>query len=204
MSRYDLGSLSVRLDDEITALRGHMQSVDAGIAEESVTAEYCVIQLQDCWNRFVRDLVLRSALGNANRASGQRIRPGSHGTLLQRSAMVLLRAGWPRGRRPFYWEPSWFDQNHANIAIDLLDPSNGADLKTALNANTNPIEDVRPTRNFAAHRSERSATRFGPKAQSWLPGWQQPHQVVRQRLAGETLFEEWCRRFLAVANAAVQ
>jgi hypothetical protein len=207
MAPYALASLAETFDAQIVELVRIATLVDVSVAEPRSTAEFCIIQLQDCWTRFVRDLILRSTLGNASRASGARIPPGPLGSMYQRAAMRHLRANWPGSRKkPPYWDPKWFDQGEAGKAIGVLQPMNAVDLTAAIGANTNPIQEVRSLRNFVAHRGESSMN----VVQVHFPGrhraWSQPHQLVLHRpgVGGPSLFEDWCRRFRLVAAAAIQ
>jgi hypothetical protein len=205
--RYSLAGLKSRLDDDLDELLRVARLSDSGDAEATPTAEFCVVRLQDSWTRFVRDLVVRSALGNACRSGGARILPGPLGIMRQRSAMTTLRTNWPvGGTKPHYWEPKWFATKDSGRAVDVLQPTNGLDIKTALGAATNPIEDIRAVRNFIAHRGEPSASELDRKAHAWRPDWRQPADLVLNRPGAglETRFEEWCRRLRLVGAAAVK
>lgn len=208
MSRYSLAALEDRFSEELDELLRIAALVGVGKAEAIPTAEYCIVHLQDAWTRFVGDLVLRSALGNATRSGGQPIAPGPLGPITQRDSLTWLRARWQEKgkKKPFYWNPNWFTTKDSDRAVDLLQPTNGQDLKTALGAAANPIEDIRVLRNFIAHRGESSAGKLYPLAQGWRPGWRQPADLVFHRpIPGvETRFEEWCRRLRLVAGAAVK
>lgn len=204
--RFNLAVLQSRLHadiDELLVLAAQASS-SAVDAERNALGEYALIQLQDSWGRFVRDLVLRSSLGNASRASGTKIPAGTHGNLRERDARLLLRNSW--GTRPMNkdWEPAWTSVNDALRCIDILKPANASDLKLALGANTNPIGELKPLRNFAAHRGHVSAAKLKALAGTWSAVWQQPSDLALAQTNGLYRFDGWCHRFRAVAAAAVK
>ncbi len=164
--------------------------------------------MQDCWTRFLRDLVLRSALGNARRADGRLVGVGPLGRMYERDARVLLQKKWPGGKKPPYFEPSWYSPDHTSRAIQVLQPNNGNDINTAIGSRNNPIEELRAVRNFAAHRGHTSAGALQPLASAWLPSWRQPSDLLLQALTipgtTESRFTQWSRRFRLVAAAAVK
>jgi hypothetical protein len=209
MSRFQLDWLRLRFDAQAARLEAILATERAGGDPERITvaSEYCVIHLQDCWNRFVRDLVMRSSLGGAVRASGARLPPGPRGHLWERDAFDYLRLNWGRTMQKQLWEPDWHETSHASRAIDVLRPPNGNDLKTAFGASANPITEVRPVRNFVAHRGRRTAASIEPVARHYAgPDWRQPRDILNVVIPGSggvVVFEEWCRRFRAVAAAAV-
>lgn len=200
----DLLLLGRRLGLEIHQLRVLALDADLRPADEaSVFAEYCVVQLQDSWNRFIRDVIFSSATGRAVRGDGTPVLPGPCGPLRQEPVLQHLRANWPRGRKPVYWEPNWYSVTDVNHVVDVLQMSNGDDIKTAIGASTNPIEEVRPIRNFCAHRGAGTAGRLGSASRSWgPPTWRRPEDLILHRPLGlESQFEAWCRSFALVAGA---
>jgi hypothetical protein len=101
------------------------------------------------------------------------------------------------------WEPAWTSQQDANRAIDLLKLRNANDLKTAIGASTNPITELKPVRNFVAHRGHISASKLELLAKSLGKTWNQPGDLFLDDGFGTFRFGEWSSRFLAVANAAI-
>ena len=96
--RFNLGILSTRLAADLAdlALLADQASGTTG-RERNAIGEYCLVQIQDSWSRFVRDLVLRSSLGNASRADGTKIPPGVHGRLFERDARLFISLERPQG-----------------------------------------------------------------------------------------------------------
>lgn len=175
--------------------------------EHHALAEYCIIQLHDSWNRFVRDLVLYSASGNAISSSERSIVPSrQYGALNQEDAMSLIRGKWsPPRAKPSYWEPSWFDFKQMDRALTILDPSNRADIASAVGARNNPAESLRALRNFCAHRGISSSRKLLADSTSWAPlGWRNPLELAfRTYPRGlSSPFHDWCDGFELVARAA--
>lgn len=203
--RFNLEILKTRLGEDVAELTSlAIGAAGKGDIERIAISEYCVIQLQDSWNRFVRDLILKSSSGNSIRSGGARIGPGSRGQLTQRQSRTLLASSWSSRRgMGSDWEPAWTSQQEANRAIDILGPQNGNDLKTAIGASTNPIAELKPVRNFAAHRGPVSSAKMEAISRVWGKPWCQPSDLFLDDGVGLFRFDEWCRRFQAVANAAV-
>ncbi|MGE3842703.1 MAG: hypothetical protein AB7I50_14090 [Vicinamibacterales bacterium] len=203
--RFNLGILSTRLAADLADLTLLAdQASGATGRERNAIGEYCLVQIQDSWSRFVRDLILRSSLGNASRADGTKIPPGVHGRLFERDARQLLKSKWSAKGMGKDWEPAWTSRDEAGRAIQILQPLNANDIMTALGASTNPITEVKPLRNFVAHRGHVSADKLEVLAGSWSVTWRQPSDLCLRDGTGLYRFEQWCIRFQAVANAAVK
>jgi uncharacterized protein YfkK (UPF0435 family) len=209
------------LDELRNAFVGRGADLSAALQEERVgddsariviISEYCVVQLQDCWTRFTRDLIVFASLGNASfgplsSRAGQILGPGVLGVQTFADAVTILRSRWTSGggSKPPWWEPRWFDQRDAIQALKILQPVNGNDINAALGSSANPIEDLRAVRNFVAHRGATSAPRMRAVAQSvGSLGWAQPADVVNTSQAGVVVFDSWVARLSAVATAAVR
>lgn len=167
-------------------------------------SEYCVIQLQDTWTRFVREVILRSSLGHADRANGTRLRAPAAGVMTFSAALGHLRLGWPGGKKPPYWEPRWFDRGDSAKALTILHPVNEQAIGAALGANTNPIEELRGVRNFVCHRGPTSAPRIAAAALALGVQWEQPSDIVNSAGPGAVVFDTWITRFSSVATAAIE
>jgi len=205
-----LGVLRDRLFAELDVLLDLEAACRAASGQERhALAEYCAVQMQDCWTQFLRDLVLRSALGNARRADGRVVGVGPLGRMYERDARVLIQKKWPGGKKPSYFEPNWYNFDHTSKAIQVLQPNNGNDINTAVGSLNNPIEELRAVRNFAAHRGHISASSLQQVAAVWLPNWRQPSDLLLQAVADpqgkpEARLRQWSRRFRLVAAAAVK
>jgi hypothetical protein len=206
VARFNLDLLASRFETQMDRLVSVLSAAHTGGDDNDLTvaSEYCVIHLQDCWTRFVRDLIIRSSGGGVKRATGGTVPPGPLGYLHHRDAFDYLRSNWGKTRQKAKWEPDWHEVAHSFKAIDLLQPSNANDVKAALGASANPVSEVRPIRNFVAHRGEGSAAKvlaLHPRGQ-----WRQPRDIVTVVIpgtGGSLRFEEWCRRFSVVARSAV-
>jgi hypothetical protein len=209
MARFNLGTLEARFDRQATKIAEVLTAQRPGGALEVQVAEYGLVALQDAWSRFVRDLIIRSTLGNATTSSGTVIRAGKHGVLRQRDALSLLRRQWSKGGMPTWWEPYWFRVDAATTAITILAPENGADVVAAIGSSANPIDDLRVVRNFAVHRLPSTAAQADAvRVANRSAPWRQPCDIIaaaaRGGSPGELLFDAWCRRLRVVAAAAVK
>lgn len=207
MSRFSLGGAR----DDFAARAGHLSGLLAAVradgsrSEFCATSEYCIIQLQDTWNRFVRELIVRSSLGHAQRGNGTPLPAGGAGLMKYSDAFACLRRGWPgRSSRPSYWEPRWFDQGDSAKALSILNPANDQEIGAALGAGTNPIQQVRGVRNFICHRGPTSAPEIAAVALALGVQWEQPSDIVNSSVAGAVVFDSWITRFSAVAAAAIK
>lgn len=203
----ELDSVRRRLSEQLRDLEQlAVQAQRTDSRDAYAVGEYCIVQLLDVWNRFVRDVILVSATGRAVDRHGKSVSAGPPGGLRGDAAVAFLRVNWPKSKKPAHWEPSWFDVSQSNAALDLLLPSNAQDLKTALGSTTNPVEELRMLRNFCAHRGPISAGRLHLQTRHWGPtNWNQPHDMVVARgPAGlPSIFEDWCGAFRLVGSAVV-
>lgn len=168
--------------------------------------DYSVVALQDAWTRFVRDLILSSATGRArgrDSAAGLAscIGPGKHGPLAEAESLQILQATWGKKRKGPLWEPHWYDQQESARAVRLLDLQNATIITGGLGAITNPIEELRCVRNFAAHRGRQAARSIemvhGPRRH-----WRRLSRIVESPRASGTQLHQWVGQFCAVAAAS--
>lgn len=211
MTRFALLDLQLRFDREARVLDQLLDAhAGAGSIEERVISEYCLVALQDSWSRFVRDLILRSSLGNATTARGRKLPPGPKGAIRLSEALRLLQKGWAKKAKKQGWEPYWYSVNEASRAATILAIPNSGDVLAALGSSANPIEELRPIRNFAVHRLPSTAANAAAAALGLSKSlvWQQPRDIVLVRRAAATgserAFSSWCRRMSIVASAAVK
>jgi hypothetical protein len=209
VARFDLGTLEVRFDRQVAGIANALSAQRPGGALEVQLAEYSLGALQDAWSRFVRDLIIRSSLGNATTASGTILGASKHGILTQRDALSILRSQWTKAGMPAWWEPSWFRVDAATTAVTILAPGNGSNVVAAIGSSANPIDDLRALRNFAAHRLPNTAALADAVRVANRSGsWRQPRDIIgavaRGGAPGEVLFDSWCRRLRVVAAAAVK
>jgi hypothetical protein len=211
VGRFELDLLRVRFVAQSDRLRlVLLAQAGSGTPTEVAVSEYCLVSLQDSWNRFTRDLVLRSALGNAVTATGRSLPPPGGRPIRQVDAMDQLRRNWPTGGvKPAWWEPRWFNVDDANKAITILRIANSGNVTAAIGSSTNPWNEVRMVRNFVAHRLPSTAREAASVASLVAVNkWRQPRDIILATAPGafpsDSVYEVWCRRLVAVAHAAVQ
>jgi hypothetical protein len=121
--------------------------------EQSFAAEKALIELQIEWEHFVRDLILDSATGRFENASGP-IKSKRYPYLRSREAAShKLITLYPKRRI----EPDWYLPAKAIEAAVLLDVTNVAQIAAELGVSPWPIDELRHVRNFIAHKSKRAA-----------------------------------------------
>ena len=207
MSRYSLATLRDRFVADADRLAARLATARAAsdLVEEAAAAEYCIVALHDAYSRFVRDLLLRSSIGNAVTAGGSKLGAGSLGVVRLSDALNHLRSSWS-SPKPGWWEPRWHLQRDATQVARLLDPPNRAVIIGAIGASTNPNEQLRRVRNFVAHRGPSTSDGAdGVAVACGAVNWRQPRDIIRIPIAGtgEVLFDQWCRQLKAVGRAAV-
>jgi hypothetical protein len=193
-------------------------------ARQHATAEHSVVALQDAYGRFIRELILRSVMGNATDATGRRLRPGPLGVVRTQGALDELRQKWPayratprRGKRkpippvrkPLHrnWEPDWHVDYCWTQALTILQPVNANAIAAGLGAGSAAALELRRVRNFSVHRGETSADGIAEVAAGHgLTAWRQPRDIVVASIGGGRagLFSSWCARLTAVSRAAVR
>ncbi len=115
--------------------------------------EHIVYQLQNCWESFVRELILCSATGQYRNQSGLVHSSLSRKISSKEQAAIVLISLYPNRSI----EPSWYLSDQAINAATKLQLSNLADITAVLGSTPWPLDDLRYVRNFFAHRSKRSA-----------------------------------------------
>lgn len=167
-----------------------------------LTAEMSVIRLHDAWARFSREIVVLSAGGRPYTANGYRL-PTAPGIRKISDVIPLLLRSYSKPRR---YEPKWARSQECIQAAQLLHIPNFSTFAAAIGATNSPAEDLRPIRNFLAHRGEDSAKSV--RNQSFFTNGTGKVNVegVAGKLVppGITLFEKWIIDFRLVAGAAIQ
>lgn len=161
----------------------------------------CVINLNDYWSQFCKNVMVSSAVGGWTSRSGVMLSRVT-GLGSNNDVMGLLRSTY-RSRPPF-WEPNW------TVASDFIDAcrrvgiSNLADVSAAIGATGSPAEELRLTRNYLAHRNADTAARaisvlafYGATAPLDVDA-----VITRPAHAGAHLFETWVNGLTAVAFTA--
>jgi hypothetical protein len=165
-----------------------------------LAAEMAVIRLHDSWSRFSRQLIIISAGGRPYTNSGVRLglAPGVREI---RDVIPTLMSTYRR--RTF--EPNWARPHETIDAAQRLRIPNFSTIAAALGSVNLPAEDMRPFRNFLAHRGRDTAIEV--RNQSFMRGIP---RVCVEFTAGDlvqpgvTRFEQWIINFRLVASSSIQ
>jgi hypothetical protein len=166
------------------------------------TAEGCIIRLYDSWNRFCREVVMDSASELPVTATGAVV---TRAIGIQRRSQVIGVLSSKLPKKLPYGEPRWADAGECLNAAKTLRITNYATVSAAIGATPSPAEHIRVTRNFIAHRNQRTATQLRKVAVAY--GFRGTHvePYVRHVIApGITVFEKWISELRLLAEGAVQ
>lgn len=163
----------------------------------------CVIWLHDVWVRFNRRLIVESARGRPRTVTGHRLSPAP-GVASPQSVILQLRRLNPK--KPPWWEPRWGDPTECIDAARRLRVTNLSTISAGLGSTPSPVDDLRLTRNFYAHRGQETAHDvIQIIRRNGLTGIQHADQLIVAPIApGMLLFENWAFDLLVIAEAAVQ
>lgn len=194
-----LSKLVGQLERRVDALHAEMMplcAVPLGVAERR-QAEHMTFQLQNVWEMYVRNFILLSATGRATDSGGPvpasvprryRTREGVSHYLLQQTNTRF--------------EPKWYRPADAIRAANQLNIANAANVAAAIGSTPWPLENLRLTRNFFAHRSRSSASElralnwFGPGVAIEVESTLFPFDV-----GGVRRFDFWCANMKLVSRA---
>lgn len=165
-----------------------------------LTSEMAIIRLHDAWARFSRELIILSAGGRAITASGQRL-PLAPGITNPNNVISYLL---PLLGRNVHFEPKWAVPLEAIKAAQMLNVANFSTISASLGATNSPAEEIRPLRNFLAHRGKDTAgkVRNHPSFHNQKP--HVLHIAAAQVQGGTTRFENWALALKRVAHASIQ
>lgn len=177
-------------------------SIDSIDKSARLSAEMSVIRLHDAWARFCREIIVLSAGGRPYTANGNQLAPvsGIHGIS---EVIPVLLARYPRRRHRF--EPKWARPREAIQAGQLLNIPNISTFGAAIGATNSPAEELRPIRNFLAHRGKNSANQI--RNQYFFNG---TDKVTVENVAGKLIppgirrFEKWVIDLRLIAIASIQ
>lgn len=164
-----------------------------------LTQEMCVIQLNDAWARFCREIVIVSAVGRTTTLSGSFIAPAPQISGRSNVIPTLLRS-YAR-RRPY--EPNWHQANECITAITNLNLSNRVTVRDAIGVMDSPAEELRRVRNYFAHRGAGTGEYCWNTGLFSNRGRYEPISLKSYVPGGSTVFESWAKRLCAIARAAV-
>ncbi len=178
-------------------------SVDSIDKSARLSAEMSVIRLYDAWARFCREIIVLSAGGRPCTANGYRL-PPVPGINEISEVIPFLFDSYPRRYRPRF-EPNWARPDKAIQAGQRLNIPNKFTVEAALGATNSPAENLRPVRNFLAHRGKNSANRV--RNQNFVSTTDKVNvESIIGKLVppGIMLFEKWVLDFRSVALASIQ
>ncbi|WP_162792253.1 hypothetical protein [Novosphingobium sp. P6W] len=160
-------------------------------------AEHITFQLQNAWEIYVRNFILSSATGRASGLGG--LVPASVPSAYRKREAVshyLLQVTRQR------FEPKWYRPSDAINAARRLNIANVANVAAAIGSTPWPLENLRLTRNFFAHRSRSSALEL--RALNWFgPGdtIKVETTVFPFGAGGVRRFDAWCAAMKVVSRA---
>ena len=166
----------------------------------SLSSEMAVIRLHDAWARYCREIIILSAGGKPYTANGVRL-SAAPGINHIPDVIPTLISTYRRRR----FEPKWARATECIDAARRLNIQKFSTVAAAIGATTSPAEDLRPIRNFFAHRGKDSANRV--RMQNFFAATDKVRvESVVGRLVppGITLFESWIVNFRLVAQASIQ
>lgn len=187
-----------------------------GIGSHRIAREGAVIALHDAWNRFCKNLVLRSSYHQFETRSGNVLRPTAGRN--QSEALQFLGANLSAISSKSFGEPNWFVPAATIDAASVLSVPNRATIATAIGvstlrstvspsagvqANASPPQEVQRVRNYIAHRGKNAAARLAPlmsthKASNVLQLLDSPVP------GGIRLFDSWVFDMLDMADFATR
>lgn len=139
----------------------------------------------------------------------------------RKEAMDYLRNTWDRNKalaesartgqpvqvepKPSYWEPTWFDKKHLKKVSNQLS-QNQSPILSAMSVIKNPIPEMRPIRNYIAHRNPNTGAEFRMEYGIWNgKGRRQPAillfgRVVNAQGISVSKLENWIERLNDIAK----
>jgi hypothetical protein len=166
-----------------------------------LSAEMAVVRLHDAWARFSREIIILSAGARPYTASGIRLSTAP-GIVQIPDVIPALFNTYSRPRR---FEPRWARPSESIDAARRLNIQNFSTVAAAFGATNLPAEEMRPIRNFFAHRGKDTANEV--RMQSFFaPRDKVNVESVAGKLVppGITIFESWVINLRLVATASIQ
>lgn len=194
-----LGALVTQLERRVNALEAEMTPLLAAPLTpfNRRQAEHITFQLQNFWEMYVRNFILLSATGHAADSVG--LVPAS-APFRYRSREAVRALLLQRTKNHF--EPKWYRPADAIKAAQRLQIHNFTNVSAAIGSTPWPLEDLRLTRNFFAHRSRSSALEL--RAQKWFS----PGDIISVETTlmpfvagGVRRFDGWCASMKLIARA---
>ncbi len=176
-------------------------SIDSIDKSARLSAEMSIIRLHDAWARFCREIIILSAGGRPYTANGHRLDPVPGIRGISEVIPILLNS-YSRPRR---YEPKWARPRESIEAGQLLNIPNFFTVSAAIGATNSPAEDLRPIRNFLAHRGKNSADKIRNQI-----FFNRVDKVTVENVAGKLIppgirrFEKWVIDLRLIAIASIQ
>ncbi|MFE7032652.1 hypothetical protein ACFU9Y_20280 [Streptomyces sp. NPDC057621] len=187
-----------------------------GVGAHRIAREGSVIALHDAWNRFCKNLVLRSSYHQFENRSGQVLRPTVGRN--QTEALQFLSANISAISSKSFGEPTWFIPAATIDAASVLNVPNRSIIAASIGvsslhsrvspsagiqSNASPPREVQSVRNYIAHRSKSAAARVNPLMTNY--GAENILQLLDAPVAGGIrLFESWVFDLLDMADFATR
>lgn len=167
-----------------------------------LAGEMCLVRAQDSWARFCRELIVSSAYAQPITIDGRTVRRAENISTRQdveNAIHVLFHKKRTR-------EPEWHIAREAIDAAQKIGLTNRDYISAALGATPSPMEDIRPLRNYVAHRSARSRSLVMAVAQRHNVGDVQDALEVAAFApqSGPLLFRRWMTQLQRMAWAALR
>ena len=165
-----------------------------------LAAEMGVVRLHDAWARFSRNLVIVSAGGRPYTENGLRLRTAPGVKRIQDVIPTLLSSYKKRTL-----EPPWAIPKESIDAAQRLAIHNFTTFSAAIGSTPSPAEEMRPLRNFVAHRGKGTANAVRQQGFFFYGD-----RVSIEAVAGDfvqpgiTRFEHWVAGMQIIARAAIQ
>lgn len=170
-------------------------------------AWHCVIDLQDSWARFVKDVIYRSARGRVVTRQGLRLSRCS-GLGWQDDVELYLKQNWPD--RWGVFGPPWHVTGTPVKAAGVLGLTNRSTIVSSFGVTLPAPSELQACRNFLAHRHQRTAKHIDIVAierRLGLPRYSvRPAELPATAVpgAGVLLFEQWCIQLKSIAYASTE
>ena len=180
-------------------------SHQAGLLQNQLIKEMCIIRLQDSWSRFCRELILSSAGSRPKTSGGVRL-PHAPGIYKYSDALTMLQNKYNK-RDP--WEPIWHNPFRCLDAASKLQVPNYPAIHGGLSLSFNgqhPIAQLTAVRNYFAHRNQNTAQDVVNVARDLLisPPPRASDLVSTIVLPGTTLFSLWATRLKTMGQLSIQ
>lgn len=178
----------------------HEEVKDCCRNSHSPTRQQCVLNLYDAWTEFSKDLLIASARGGYMTSGGVSLGPATNLAGADPLNFIYALSRSFSASKP----PSWGMSNEFIRMARSLGVGNYATVSGAIGSMDSPVESIRMTRNYIAHRNSLTAG----KAIRSLSGYgaTSPLDVDRVLLMatehGVPVFEDWRNKLVLIALSA--